>query len=63
MTTKQNKIESMKIMNLNCDIFLMFNINSSTFVVLLFMSTDFGWLVGVVTNWIDSVKKRVNNYF
>lgn len=56
ITVKQNRIESINMKNLKCDILWIFIINSSVFVLLLFINTDFGRFVGVVTNWIDSVK-------
>lgn len=62
MTTKHNKIEIINKTNLKCDILWIFIINSSNCVVLLFVNTDFGRLVGVVTNWIDSKKKKKLKY-
>lgn len=50
ITTKQNKIDKTNKINLNCDIFCTLDQNASILVVLLSINTDFGRLVGVVTN-------------
>lgn len=50
MTAKHNKIESTNVENRRCDILCIFVKNSSHCDLLLFIMTDFGRFVGVVTN-------------